>query len=297
VNRVGATLLILLLVQLGVITMLHRGETTATSGAVSSALIDPGTYAVDAISLTDGKGNSLSLRRVGDRWLLPALDNLPADPVRVEKLLAQLTREDPGWSVAHSLAARQRFQVAHYHFRRKLVLSALEQELGTVFLGTSPGFRKVHARNDDDDNIYAVDLNLFELPITPGQWLDPRLLQVRAPVAIAADGYSVQRSSGEWRLGSGKKPDPRELQALVNALKNLQVQDIAAPAIAAEVATEEAALVLQIESLSGAVTLELFKHQQQHFVRSSEYPYLFLISAYEFDKLTGIDGFLLSGAQ
>jgi hypothetical protein len=297
VNRAGVILLGLLVVQLGILALLHREEMNSNGSVASSALVDTGAYVVDQISIADTQGTSLQLQRVGDQWLLPALNSLPADAQRVNRLLQQLTNQDPGWSVAHSLAARQRFQVAHYHFRRKLVLSALERTVATVFLGTSPGFRKVHARSDDADNIYTLDLNLFDLPVEPGKWLDSRLLQVRTPMAITADGYSLRRNADEWRLGSGAAPDQRELQALLDALRNLQVQDIAAAEIEAALAGKEAALILQVEALAGTVTLQLFAHQQQHFIRSSEYPYLFRISTYEFDQLTGIDSFLLSHAQ
>ncbi|PLW69215.1 DUF4340 domain-containing protein [Pseudohalioglobus lutimaris] len=296
-NRSGLLLFILLLLQLGIVAMLYQEEITESDHLASNNLLDPGAYIVDKLSLTDESGATLELNRAGERWLLPGLENLPADTTRVEALLQQLTAADPGWSVAHSLAARQRFLVAHYHYRRKLTLSALDRELGTVYLGTSPGFRKVHARNDAADNIYAVALNLFDLPVDPGKWLDPSLLQIRAPMAINADGYTLQRTSGSWQLGSGATPDPRELQALLDALRHIQIQGVAPRATQTALMGTEAQLILQVQALAGTVELQLFKHGDQHFIGSSEYPYLFLISAYDFDKLTGIDSLLIAGEQ
>jgi Domain of unknown function (DUF4340) len=297
VNRAGKFLLYLLLVQVGITIAIYRAEHNGAAGLAKVSLVEAGPYVIDEIDIEDSMGSSVILRKVGDLWLLPTLGDLPANPEMVAKALQQLTQEDPGWSVAHTLAARQRFQVAHYHFRRKVGLSSLKQNVGTVFLGTSPGFRRVHARNQAQDEIYSVGLNLYDLPARADKWLEPRLLQIRAPMQITADGYSLHRDSGVWQLGNGEKPDQRELQALLDTLRNLQVQGVASESVEQQVALVEADLILEVKGLSAKAQLQLFKLGQEHLISSSEYPYLFRVSAYDYDRLTGIDSFLLSGAQ
>lgn len=296
-NRAGVMLLLLLVLQSFGTVMLYRADGEGTGTLAPQTLVNAGPFVIDELRVEDSMGGSVQLRKVGDLWLLPELGNLPAKSAMVENVLQKLTIEDPGWSIAHTLASRQRFQVAHYHYRLRVTLVSLNQPVGTVYLGTSPGFRKVHARNDKLDNIYSVDLNLYDLPAQPGKWLEPRLLQIRAPMQITADGYSLERGTGEWRMGTGAKPDQRELQALLDSLRNLQVQGVAAEETRQEISRLEADLILQVTGLAGEVELQLFKFEQQHFISSSEYPLLFTIAAYDFDKLTGIDSFLLSGAQ
>lgn len=296
-NRTGVVLLVLLVLQIFGTMMLYRAEGDGAGTLAPQTLVNAGAFAIDELHVEDSMGGSVQLKKAGALWLLPGLDDLPAKSEMVEKALQKLTIEDPGWSIAHTLASRQRFQVAHYHYRLKVTLMSLGQPIGTVYLGTSPGFRKVHARNDKLDNIYSVDLNLYDLPAQPGKWLEPRLLQIRAPMQITADGYSLERSAGEWRMGTGDKPDQRELQALLDALRNLQVQGVATKKTQKIISRREADLILQITGLAGEVELQLFKFEQEHFITSSEYPLLFRIAAYDFDKLTGIDSFLLSGAK
>ena len=296
-NRAGIFLLLLLVMQLALTAVLYRDDRDSAGTQSAAALVNVGTNVIEELLIEDSMGGSVLLRKAADLWLLPELGNLPAKPEMVEKALLKLTIEDPGLSVAHTLASRQRFQVAHYHYRRKITLNSLNRAVGAVFLGTSPGFRKVHARNEKRDSIYSVDLNLFDIPLQPGKWLEPRLLQVRAPVQITADGYSLERSAGEWRMGTGAKPDQRELQALLDALRNIQVQGIATDETKQAVSRREADLILQVTGLATNTELKLFKLGQEHFISSDEYPLLFRISAYDFDKLTGIDSFLLSGAQ
>ena len=47
---------------------------------------------VDEIYVGDEFDNETALRRVGERWLLPELENLPADAQMVDALLAAITR-------------------------------------------------------------------------------------------------------------------------------------------------------------------------------------------------------------
>ena len=295
-NRAGILLGLLLVVQLFATVLLYRGDNfNDTLG--KQVLVDSGAYVIDELRLDNGSDDELILRKSGPRWLLPDLSGLPADPEKVDNVLRALTQDDPGWAIAHTVAARQRFQVAHYHYRRKLSLLSLGDQVATVYLGTSPGFRKVHARNESQEDIYSLDLNLYDVPMDAGSWLEPRLLQLRAPIQINADGYSLSRQDGQWRLGSGDIPDQRELQALLDTLRNLRVSGIAKGKVRTAVMEREAELILDITSLAGNSQLALYKLGEDHFISSSKYPFLFRLSAYDYDKLTGIDSFILSGAQ
>jgi hypothetical protein len=294
VNRTGTYLLLLLLAQLGWLGYLYNQERAAGGASVSARLADIGPFHIDELYIDDSRDNRVRLVRERNGWIVPGLGDLPADGERVAMLLEQLTGEDPGWAVAHTLAARQRFRVADYHFRRRIRLLAQDAPVATVFLGTSPSFRKVHARNADDDAIYSISLNLFDLPARQDGWLDAGLLELKAPLRIAADGYSLDRSSGEWRLGDGSRPDARELAALLDALQGLQVSGVADAALAGSLGTGEAALILQVESLSGTDTLSLHQKGDRYLVHSARWQQYFLVSAYTFDTLTGIDAMLMS---
>ncbi len=295
-NRVGVALLLLLLAQLALLGYLLNKERSAGGANVSARLADVGPFHIDELRIADTRGNTATLVQGREGWLLPGASDLPADSERVNTLLAQLSSEDPGWAVAHSLAARQRFRVADYHFRRRIELLAQGETVATVFLGTSPSFRKVHARNAESDAIYSIGLNLFDVPAVADSWLDTGVLALRAPLRIVADGYALDRSSGAWRLGDGTAPDAREIDALVGALQDLQVGGSAGSDVSAQLRGSEPALILQVESLSRSDTLSLYRRGQQHFIHSAHWQQAFPVSAYTFDTLTGIDAMLMSAA-
>ena len=295
-TRVVSLLLLLSLVQCVIVIGLYWPKSTKIGQPHNSVpqLISPSIVGqVDEVVIGDEYDNEVRLVKRGERWLLPELGSLPADSVRVESLLATLAGEQTGWPVASTVAARQRFQVANYHYQRQLTLMAKGEEVVILYLGTSPGFRKVHARRDDQDAIFSIGLSVFDIPSEGGHWLDRRLLQIRTPTRIVADGYSLERRGDQWVSGIGKVPDLRELEALLGALRSLQVEGVASADMQRDLSGAEARLVLKIQSLSGDTTLEFFSIAGESFIYSSEYALFFRLSDYDYDRFTGIDARLL----
>ena len=294
-NRIIVPLLLILLIQCALVGLVYWPQSATGPGLEPEALATAPPDKVDEIHIGDQYDNEVVLRRVEERWLLPGLNNLPADGALVDTLLSGLLGADPGWPVAESAAAGQRFQVADYHYQRRLSLLRRGKTLDTVYLGTAPAFRKVHARNDASNAIHAIQFNIHDAPARDDAWLDPRLIQVRSPLTIAADAYSVHWQDGTWLSGTGGVPDERELEALLSALKTLQVEGVPDGDYQRELADLEADLILQIDSLQGDLTLELFSLDGNHFVFSSRVPLFFKLSAYDYDRLMGIDFDLISG--
>jgi len=295
VRRTTGTLLLVLLIQCAMVVAMYwpRPQDINSMARPMWQSADPGS--VDKVRITDENKQELVLQKSGANWLLPGLHTLPADPEMVSGLLAGLLSQSEEWPVAHSAAARQRFQVADYLFQRRIELFSGSRALGTVYLGTSPGFRKVHARHGDQDEIFATNFNVFDAPANGGDWIDARLLQIRTPMRVDADTYSIHREGGEWRSGSGATPDERELLSLLSALRSLQVKGVATEEQAQQLNGAEAELVLNIDSLSGKITLQLYRLPGVNFIRSSEYPVFFTLGSYAYDQLTSVDIARISG--
>ena len=289
------TLLLILLIQCAMVVAMYwpRPQDINSMARPMWQSADPGS--VDKVRITDASKQELVLQKSGANWLLPGLHSLPADPEMVTGLLTALTSQSEEWPVAHSAAARQRFQVADYLFQRRIEFFSGSSALGTVYLGTSPGFRKVHARHAERDEIYATNFNVFDAPANDGDWIDARLLQIRTPMRVDADTYSIHREGGEWRSGSGASPDERELLALLSALRSLQVNGVANEVQTQQLQETEADLVLNIDSLSGKITLQLYRLAGVNFIRSSEYPVFFKLGNYAYDQLTSVDIERISG--
>lgn len=294
-NRAVPVLLLVLLIQCGIVAIVFWPQQSPGTGATGPGLAPFSVDAIDELRIGDEFDNEAILVKSGQQWLLPDLENLPADPAKVDTLLQSITGQAGSWPIARTPAARQRFQVADYYYQRRLTLRSAGEKLATLYLGTSPGYRKVHARNEQQDAIFSIPLNTFETPAVSADWLEPRLLQVRAPLRIDADLYNLHFENGVWLSGTGGTPDEQELETLITALKALQVDGVADEDAQRELSAVEADLVLKIQSLAGDVTLELLTLNDNHFIHSSEYPLFFKLSAYDFDRLMGIDFRLVSG--
>ncbi len=293
-NRWVAALLLLLIVQCAIVTAVFWPD--SQQGASDRLAFAPfPVNAIDELHIGDEFDNEVLLQRSGDQWLLPTLESLPASSAKVSELLHKLTAPSGKWPVAASSAARQRFQVADYYYQKRLSLMSGGEKLGTIYLGTSPGFRKIHARNSEQDAIYSITLSPSEVPAVGEEWLDTRLLQVRAPLRIDTDLYNLYFENGLWRSATGGVPDERELDTLLSALKNLEVDGVANEDLQRELAATEADLVVEIQSLAGNVTLEIVSLHGKHYIHSSEFPLFFTCSAYDSGRLTGIDAGLISG--
>ena len=294
-NRTTTLLAVLLLIQCALVAVVYWPQAAPSDRTQAVPMAPFDRDLVDEIFVGDEYDNETALLKAGDRWLLPELENLPADTAMVNRLLSATIEGNTSWPIADSVAARQRFQVASYYYRRRLRFLHDYDVLGTIYLGSSPGFRKIHARNDEQSAIYSIDFSDFEAPGISGAWLDRKLLQIRTPLAIDADGYSLRREGNDWRSGLGRTPDERELQALLSALRSLQIDGIASEDSQRDLAETEAELILKVQSLAGDITLELFDLDGKHFIHSSEYPLFFKLSAYDHDRLTNIDVARISG--
>jgi hypothetical protein len=278
-----------LVLQLGVLASRYwDGASDPSSERAGGARLLPAQLQATRLLISDEYDNETVIARRGEHWVLPELLGLPANADKVNAMLAILDT-DHLWPVARSTAARQRFQVADYLYQRKLEIASAKGREAVIYLGTSPGFRKVHARNEAHDEILSIALNVHDVPAFPGAWLDPRLLQIRTPVGIDGDSYSLRFENGGWVSGFGGTPNPVEVEALLDTLRTLHVEGVASMDMHRELMDAEAALELRVRGLAGTVTLELFAADDRYFVLSSEYPLFFRLSRYDFDRLTGID--------
>jgi len=57
-----------------------------------------------------------------------------------------------------------------------VTLSSDGEALAEFYLGTSPGYQRVHARAVDSDDVFSVELSNYELGVKVDSWMDKTLL-------------------------------------------------------------------------------------------------------------------------
>jgi hypothetical protein len=297
VNRGNSALLLILVIQMFLVAVVYWPQPVELVEDPTEPLLTLDPELVGAIQLLDDQGNEAFLQRSNGQWQLPVRQDLPADSTLVQGLLRVLTVAQHGYPVATSVAARQRFEVASYRFQRRITLLGHDgSQLGTVFLGTAPSFRRVHARSDGDDAIYSIDFNSFDAPARDAGWLDRGLLQIPQPRAIQGPSFSLARTAGgDWRAADGATPEPRELEALLASLARLQVDGIASADQQRSLAAAVPAFRVSVTTLTDERQLAFYLLEDEHFVHDPRFDLFFSMSAYDFDRLNTLDSGRLHG--
>lgn len=295
-NRAIALLLAIFAVQSALTAYLYWPDSgPEIMASVPLAQFDP--KAIDEIHIDDGQGNQAVLLRVENRWSVPELQDLPADETKIQALLQVVLSNAHGAPVADTIAARQRFRVASYHYQRRVTFISQGEPRDTVYLGTSPGFRRVHARNDTTDAIYTVPFNTFDAPANQDDWVERSILQVDTPDLIKGPGFQLVRDGLSWINQNGGLPEARELDALLRALASLQIDGVADEDSQRSISELEPDLTLKLTVAMRQINLEFFALEDGRYILSSEYPVFFELAAYAYDRILGFDPALLRGTS
>ena len=255
------TLIAALAIQVAAVAVLIAVK---TGGAVEpDPFLEFDADAVDMLSVSGGAGGGgegdegsegkVVLAKKDDAWQLP--DGLPADAAKVDEVIKKLADASAGWPVATSASVQERFELVEDNHQRRLTLSAGGETVADIYLGTSPGYRKTHARRVDDDNIYAITFSNYQAGMKESDWLDKALLRpdgaltgLRYDNAFAEPPAPVfaltKNEEGVWAAASGAALDQAKVETLAGRFTGLtvtDVSDVAAEEVLAEVSAEGAA--------------------------------------------------------
>ena len=208
---------------------LGRDQYRAFEPQENLLIVDSGE--VDAIRIDAGDGQHVVLEKQEGQWRLPGLSGFPADQASVARLLERLAGLEKGWPVVTTAGAAKRFKVSDPGFERKLTLSKGEKTLATLFVGTSPGFRKVHVRVPGEDEIYAVEFSAFEANTKSEDWIDKGVLAHRADDIRRVDlpGLTLNREDGRMLvadLDEGEETAEDEARRLVERIAGLRIRAV-----------------------------------------------------------------------
>ncbi len=184
---------------------------------------------LDQIRVSGRDESPIELSLQEDLWLMPG--ELKVDSSRMDSLMEVLASDRWTWPVASTGEAAERFEVTEDSFQRKLELYSEDETVATLYLGTSPSFRRIHARESDSEKIYAIELATYDLPLDKDDWLDKTLIQTPASLdAMSRVGAWEAEfvSDGEWRfLDPSLKAKSSELSSMATRFETLRVMGLA----------------------------------------------------------------------
>ncbi|MDH3378066.1 MAG: DUF4340 domain-containing protein [Gammaproteobacteria bacterium] len=285
----------LLALQLVLAAGLFWNDINTAQSKVAQVLLNFEQKQIGRVVISDSN-HTVTLNKSGEEWVLPDSYQLPADEIKLAALLDKLADLQADWPVATSSSAQARFEVADNQFQRRVRLYQGDGLLGDLFVGTSPGFRKVHARRSGDDAIYAVVLNGYELPADDNEWLDKTLLSASGVTAIKSDEYSLKKDDGKWQFENSDKSVDANNEALelnegkasqlAAALTSLRVQGLAKNFDEILSADESSRKALDVIGTS-SWRYELLEQDGKYYVRRNDLDKLFTLSKFDYEQITG----------
>lgn len=241
--------------------------------------------AVSGLQIAD-RMHSLELKKQEGKWLLPDSGNFPASQRKVEKLLDNLAALQKGWPVARTRGSAQRFAVDKEQFERKLTLLSDDDTETTLYVGSSPEFRKVYVRPGDRDEIFAADFKLWEASAKIEDWIDTDILALdqSSVQRLEMPGIIMQRQDGRLQvmnLDENEQTNIDESSALLGHLTGLRIQSLLGTEVEPEYRQDDPALELRMTTAGGEVLDYRFSKPQDasyYVLKRSDLDYYFAVA-------------------
>ncbi len=186
-------------------------------------LLTFGIDGIDEIAIDESDTKSVTLKKQGDRWIVPSFGDFPADGPKVKTLLGKLASLKKGWPVATTSDAAERFKLTGKDHERRIVLKSGGKSVGAVLIGTSPAFRQVHARVDGSDEVYNVAFASYDAGTRGEDWIDNGVLAIPEDkiASITAGDVTLERKDGKFTiagLADNEEPVASAIGSLVRAV-------------------------------------------------------------------------------
>ena len=267
----------------------------ARSGAVTEpeAFLSFDASTIDAVSVSNDEG-TVNLVKPGDAWQLP--EGLPADSSKVEGVLDKLSAASGGWPVGSQASTAERFEVADDNHQRHVTLMAGDNTLADFYLGTSPGYRKAHARHADDDDIYAITFSNYEAGVKESDWLDKSLLRPQGSLTGVErlDGFALSKADdGMWTAADGTELDQGKAETFAGRFNGLSVTGVSEAGL-----PDAPQLTFALTDEAGTQTLRIFhlESDDDYVAVSDRVPGAYSMSSYIAEQMDETIADLMSEA-
>lgn len=241
---------------------------------------------IDQLRIEDSE-NSVKLQRQGDAWQL-APSGVPVNSTQVNTLLESLASARTGWEVTTRDESHQQLMVAKDNFNRLVSLYSGDEEVSSLFVGSSPGLRRSHARVADAVDVYSVALNDYDIPAGRADWVQKDVLAMDSIEQFSFSDYTVSKEEDNWKVNSGSDKDIQgdntAIDAFTRQLTNLRILDVAD-----KVPEDAERHTLQVSNGDDQFTYELFSDSDNHYVTRSDNDNSFILSQSSYSAIVDSD--------
>ncbi len=275
-----------LAVQLALALVLTLGSSGNDAFKAEEPLLAFDKDKVDQIAIDRTGGNSVTLKKQDGKWVIPAMADFPASKKAVSGLLDKLADLKKGWPVATTSDAAERFKVTGKSHERRVVLKSGKNELGTLFIGTAPTYRKVNVRPADDSEIYSVTLAAYDAGARGEDWMDRDFLDIAQDKisSLSIGDITIEHKDGKFTL-AGLKPGETlkssEIPPIVSAVASPSFDVVQGKGKDALAKLEPADFEVTVKRKDADPIIYKFKKEAAggaYLFASSAHPYVFRVA-------------------
>ena len=265
----AATLLVL---QIGLVVLFYMGDSERKTVAPDTPFLEMKADQVTAFEITGPQKERVVVEKNGTGWIIQDSFGAPAGEEQVKAFLTKLSELKKGFAVATSAGAAKRFKVADDQFERHVILREKDQIVGEFYVGTSPGFRQIHARKAGTDEVLAVALSTFELETGVLPWLDKNLFRIKKEdiVSLSFPDFVLRKKDDKWQLEGleeGRETDSKIVEELVNKVADLPIEAVMNPQETQPLFTKAPALKYSVTRKDGTtVEFSFVKPEGNYYV-------------------------------
>lgn len=312
-NKTGI-LIGVLVSQLALAVFLYSKSDPTAVFTPNETLITVNTDSVNQVSIeskTEDKVEKIELAKVEGTWKIPAFHNVPVSSSKVTTLLSEIKGFRKSYPVGQTTLSAKQFKVTEDAYERKVTLYTGEKPIGTIFLGTSPSFKKVYARVATDEKItYSVPFNNYEAPLKNSEWIDKDSLKVDMTKVSKLNlrDLELEQKGGDFSLtglNESEQSNSTKVNSLAQSMLSPTFDDILGLSSETSVGPQR---INYLVSLQNGEVLEYnfyapaqtetkdsendkkkeSEAKPDHYIlKVSNQPFAFKVPAYGIDKLTG----------
>ena len=282
-------LAVFLMLQVVIAGALFLQQRSNASVRPDGKLLEFDTSFVTRMVIEDAE-SSVTLSKSDTGWQLPGFSvTVPAD--KAESVLDNLASAKTGWAVANRKESHEQLEVAEQKFNRKLALYEADKQIAELYVGTSPGLRRSHVRLADDNDVYSVALNSYELSTDRAQWFDTSLLSLADVKSVQLQDHIIETVEDGWKVttpgGETPEPESSNVDKLVNQLKSLRVTDVVADSDA-DIPNDSGTEVL-VKNDNDEFTYRFYQADDNYLLKRSDQDAVFKINKTDYEAIAAAD--------
>ncbi|WP_045859227.1 DUF4340 domain-containing protein [Teredinibacter purpureus] len=201
-----------------IVSMIINGA-TPTHTRETTTLLSTTLDGIDEIQIATQDQN-VHLLQSGDQWKISEYGDMPVELTLINLLLDKLNKASVDWPIAQSKDAAIRLEVSEENAQKTISFSRQGKKLTSLYLGTSPGYRKIYIRKDDASEIYITELAQHDVPDEPEYWMNKSVLSVKGEItAVTTHAFALKKTTVDdndqpnWALTSSLDGEPYRLDS------------------------------------------------------------------------------------